>query len=152
MSVRQVGDTAPVFELLNENNETIRLSDFSGKKVVLFFYPRANTKGCTTEACGFRDNYSAFEDQDVVILGISPDDVKDQKKFQQEYEFPYHLLADKDHAIAEKYGVWGLKKMYGREYMGIVRTTFVIDENGKIAHVFEKVKPLGHSQEVLAVL
>jgi len=152
MSVLQVGEKAPVFELLNENNETIRLNDFLGKKVVLFFYPRANTKGCTTEACGFRDDYSSFEDRDVVILGISPDDTKDQKEFQEEHKFPYHLLADHDHAIAEKYGVWGLKKMYGREYMGILRTTYVIDETGNISHVFEKVKPLGHSQEVLAVL
>ena len=152
MSLLKVGDTAPAFELLNEDKKTIRLSDFLGKKVVLFFYPRANTSGCTTEACGFRDNYSAFENKDVVILGMSPDEVKDQKKFQEEHSFPYHLLADSDHAIAERYGVWGLKKMYGREYMGILRTTYVIDEGGKIAHVFENVKPLGHSEEVLAVL
>ena len=152
MSLLKVGDTAPAFELLNEDKQTIRLSDFAGKKVVLFFYPRANTSGCTTEACGFRDNYSAFEDKDVVILGMSPDEVKDQKKFQEEHSFPYHLLADSDHAVAERYGVWGLKKMYGREYMGILRTTYVIDESGKIAHLFENVKPLGHSEEVLAVL
>ncbi|MBN2555708.1 MAG: thioredoxin-dependent thiol peroxidase [Anaerolineales bacterium] len=152
MSLLKVGDIAPAFELLNEEKQTIRLSDFAGKKVVLFFYPRANTTGCTTEACGFRDNYSAFEDQDVVILGMSPDEVKDQKKFQEEHSFPYHLLADSDHAVAERYGVWGLKKMYGREYMGILRTTYVIDESGKITHVFENVKPLGHSEEVLAAL
>jgi len=152
MTILQVGDPAPSFELINDSNETVRLSDLKGKKVVLFFYPRANTKGCTTEACGFRDDYSAFEDKDVVVLGISPDEVKDQKKFKEDHNFPYDLLADHDHAIAEKYGVWGLKKMYGREYMGILRTTYVIDEDGKIAQVFEKVKPLGHSQEVLAVL
>jgi len=152
MSVIQVGETAPSFELLNDNKQPVRLSDLKGRKVILFFYPRANTKGCTTEACGFRDDYSAFEDKDVVILGISPDEVKDQKKFKEDHQFPYDLLADSDHAVAEAYGVWGLKKMYGREYMGILRTTFVIDEDGKIAHVFEKVKPLGHSQEVLAVL
>jgi len=152
MSLLKVGDTAPSFELLNEDKQTIRLSDFAGKKIVLFFYPRANTSGCTTEACGFRDNYSAFENKDVVILGMSPDEVKDQKKFQEEHSFPYHLLADSDHAVAERYGVWGLKKMYGREYMGILRTTYVIDESGKIAHVFENVKPLGHSEEVLTVL
>ena len=152
MALPQIGDPAPSFALPSEEGELIKLEDFHGKRVVLFFYPRANTKGCTTEACGFRDDYSAFEAKDVVVLGISPDTVSDQAKFSQKYTFPYHLLADEDHAIAEAYGVWVLKKMYGREYMGVQRTTFIIDEEGKIQEVFEKVKPLGHSQQVLDVL
>jgi peroxiredoxin Q/BCP len=152
MQIKAVGEIAPEFELQTDAGETLRLADYRGKTVVLFFYPRADTKGCTTEACGFRDDYSGFQDVDAVILGISPDSVKDQAKFTTKHAFPFPLLADEDHAIAEAYGVWGLKKFMGREYMGVHRTTFIIDPEGKIAKVFERVKPAGHSQEVLAAL
>ena len=145
----QVGDKAPDFELQSDQDETIKLSDCRGKRVVLFFYPRANTKGCTTEACGFRDDYRAFQELDVIVLGISPDTVKDQGKFRDKHDFPYPLLADKDHLVAEAYGVWGLKKFMRREYMGVLRTTFIIGPDGKVERMFEKVKPAGHSQEVL---
>lgn len=149
MGILQIGDNAPAFKLQSDSDETIKLSDYRGKQIVLFFYPRANTKGCTTEACGFRDDYRAFQDIDVIVLGISPDNVKDQAKFRDKHDFPYPLLADQDHEVAEAYGVWGLKKFMGREYMGVNRTTFVIGPDGKVERVFEKVKPAGHSREVL---
>jgi peroxiredoxin Q/BCP len=146
------GQTAPDFALLDEEGQSVRLSDFRGRKVVLFFYPRANTPGCTKEACGFRDDYADFERRGVVILGISPDEVNAQAKFRQKYEFPFHLLADADHQVAELYGVWGLKKFMGREYMGVKRTTFLIDEEGQVEKIFERLKPADHSKEVLAYL
>lgn len=152
MSMPTAGQPAPDFELQSEGDKTIKLSDYRGKRVVLFFYPRAETPGCTTEACSFRDEYAAFREKDVAILGISPDNVRAQAKFSQKHSFPFPLLADVEHKVAEAYGVWGLKKFRGREYYGVLRTTFVIDEEGRIGHVFERVKPAEHSQEVLAVL
>ncbi len=152
MTILQAGQKAPDFELQTDKGDAISLSQFSGQKVVLFFYPKANTSGCTTEACSFRDEYADFQSKGIVVLGISPDSVKAQSSFSSKYDFPYHLLADTEHAVAEAYGVWALKKMYGKEYYGIARTTFVIDEDGNIVHVFEKVKPENHAQEVLQLL
>jgi peroxiredoxin Q/BCP len=152
MSMPKVGELAPDFEVLNDQGEVVHLSDFRGKNIVLYFYPRADTPGCTKEACAFRDDYSAFEKAGVTILGVSPDSVKDQVKFKQKYDLPFSLLADEDHSISSAYGVWGLKKFMGREYEGIFRTTFLINEKGAIRQVFEKVKPAEHSQEILAAL
>lgn len=146
------GIPAPDFELPDETGTLQRLSDFRGKPVVLYFYPKDDTPGCTTEACNFRDDYSAYQKADVVILGVSPDTVKSHVKFKEKYSLPFPLLADADHKVCELYGVWALKKRMGREYMGVLRTTFLIDEAGKIVRVFEKVKPAEHSSELLAVL
>jgi peroxiredoxin Q/BCP len=148
----QAGDTAPDFSLLDDEGKTRTLREFRGKRVVLFFYPKADTPGCTTEACEFRDALPRFGKLDAVILGASPDTVKAQAKFKEKFGFPYSLLADADHTLAEAFGVWKEKSMYGRTYMGVERTTFLIDETGTISHVFEKVKPAGHAAEVAAVL
>jgi peroxiredoxin Q/BCP len=150
MELPTVGEQAPDFEALTDEGESMRLSDHQGTVVVLYFYPRADTPGCTKEACGFRDDYSAYEDTKVVILGVSPDSVKDQAKFKKKFELPFTLLADEDHKIADQYSVWGLKNFMGREYDGVHRTTFLIGEDGKILAVFEKVKPSKHSEEILA--
>jgi peroxiredoxin Q/BCP len=152
MSMPKAGDKAPDFKVLNDEGETVRLSDHRGEEVVLYFYPRADTPGCTKEACAFRDDYSAYEKAGVTILGVSPDTVKAQAKFKQKYDLPFSLLADEDHSISSAYGVWGLKKFMGREYEGVLRTTFLIDKKGVIRQVFEKVKPAEHSQEILAAL
>ena len=147
----KVGTTAPAFKLAANGGQTVKLADFKGKSaVVLFFYPKDMTNGCTKEACGFRDNHTALKRAGVVVLGISPDPVKQHEKFVAKHDLSYPLLADEDHAVAEAYGVWREKSMYGREYMGIVRTTFVIDQAGKIAHIFENVKAAGHADEVLS--
>ncbi|MBN1264463.1 MAG: thioredoxin-dependent thiol peroxidase [Anaerolineales bacterium] len=152
MTILQAGAKAPDFELQTDKGQTVTLSQFSGKKVVLFFYPKANTTGCTKEACSFRDEYADFQNRGIAVLGISPDSVKAQANFSGKYNFPYFLLADADHKTAEAYGVWAIKKMYGKEYYGILRTTFIINEDGTILHVFEKVKPENHAQEVLEFL
>jgi peroxiredoxin Q/BCP len=152
MAIPQVGEMAPDFELETDSGEILRLSSLRGKRVVLYFYPKADTPGCTTEACGFRDDFSVYEEKDAMIIGISPDTVKKQSNFKGKYDLPFPLLADPDHKVAEMYGVWQLKKMMGREYMGVVRTTFIIDEKGKISHVFEGVKPKVHSGEVIEAL
>jgi thioredoxin-dependent peroxiredoxin len=146
------GIQAPEFSLQDENNTTRRLSDFRGRPVVLYFYPKDDTPGCTTEACNFRDDYSAYINADVVILGVSPDDIKSHTKFKQKYSLQFPLLADKDHLVCNQYGVWGPKKFMGREYEGVLRTTFLIDTNGRIAKVFENVKPAEHSAEVMAAI
>jgi thioredoxin-dependent peroxiredoxin len=148
----QAGDKAPAFDLLDDEGQQVRLADFKGKPVVLYFYPRADTPGCTIESCEFRDACPRFTGLDAVILGASPDTVKDQAKFRAKFQFPFRLLADADHALADRYGVWQEKSMYGKKYMGVARTTFVIDGAGRVAHVFEKVKPEGHAAEVAAVL
>lgn len=140
---------APDFSLIDETGKQVSLSDFIGKPVVLYFYPKDNTPGCTTEACGFRDSYSKYEDLDVVILGVSPDSQKSHEKFAAKHQLPFTLLVDEDHKVSEMYGVWGKKKMMGREYFGIHRTTYLIDKNGVVARVFKGVKPINHSQEVL---
>jgi len=146
------GQTAPDFELPSDRGEKVRLSDFRGKKVVLYFYPKDMTSGCTKEACSFRDNYPQYEEQGAVILGVSPDSPQSHVRFKSKYNLPFLLLSDEDHKVAEQYGVWGEKRLYGRTYQGILRTTFVIDEEGRIAKVFTKVKPDGHGEEVLGAL
>ena len=152
MKLPQAGDLAPEFELLTDSGETVRLSGYRGKKVVLFFYPRADTPGCIKEACGFRDDYSLFTDQDIVVLGISPDTVRSQAKFSEKYGFPYPLLADKDRQVAQAYGVRNPIKEYPSVAAYGTRTTFLIDESGHISRVYEAVKPVGHSHEVYAAL
>lgn len=146
------GIKAPDISLPDENGTLRSLSDFRGRPVVLYFYPKDDTPGCTTEACSFRDDYSAYTKADVVILGVSPDQPKSHAKFKEKYALPFPLLADDGHKVCDLYGVWGPKKMMGREYEGVLRTTFLIDKNGKIARVFEKVKPAEHSAEVLAAI
>ena len=142
------GQKAPDFTALDDRGEKIKLSDYKGRNVVLFFYPKDDTSGCTKEACSFRDALPRFDGLNAVVLGISPDSVKSHQKFKEKFQLPYPLVVDEDHAIAERYGVWGEKSMYGRKYLGILRTTFVIDKSGKIAKVFEKVKPEDHAAEV----
>lgn len=147
-----VGNLAPDFSLPDENGDLRHLSDYRGKIVVLYFYPKDDTPGCTTEACGFRDTYADYEKAGVPVIGISPDDVKKHQKFKTKYNLPFTLLADTDHAVCEQYGVWGRKKFMGKEYDGVFRTTFLIGKDGSILRVFENVKPEGHSQEILKVL
>jgi peroxiredoxin Q/BCP len=143
------GTAAPAFKTTDANGETVNLKDFRGKKVVLYFYPKDDTPGCTKEACSFRDAFSTFKKQGITILGVSPDTEKSHQKFAAKYKLPFTLLADTDHSIADAYGVYGEKKFMGRTYMGIHRTTFLIDEKGKVKKVFEKVKPEDHADEVL---
>lgn len=146
------GIPAPDFTLLDEAGMERKLSDYRGKPVVLYFYPKDDTPGCTTEACNFRNDYSQYEKAGVVILGVSPDSPKKHAKFKEKYQLPFTLLADEGHRVCEQYGVWGPKKFMGREYDGVYRTTFLIDPAGQIIKVFESVKPDEHSAEVLAVL
>ena len=141
MSELSVGQPAPDFTAVTDTGETVKLSDYRGKRVVLYFYPKDDTSGCTTQACGFRDNYPVIEEKNAVVLGVSPDGVQSHQKFKTKYELPFTLLVDEDHAIAEAYGVWGEKSMYGKSYMGIVRSHFIIDEEGKIADTQYKVSP-----------
>ena len=147
-----VGVTAPDFTLPDQNGKEHKLSDYRGKPVVLYFYPKDDTSGCTKEACGFRDDYSAYQQAGVVILGVSPDSPKSHTNFIAKYELPFTLLADTEREVLKLYGAWGLKKMYGREYEGVLRTTYLIDADGKIAKVYEKVKPAAHSAQILADL
>ncbi len=140
---------APDFSLEDENGTKHSLSDFKGKTVLLYFYPKDDTPGCTTEACNFRDDYSSYESAGVVILGVSPDTVKAHKKFKEKYQLPFTLLADIDHTVCEMYGVWGRKKFMGKEYDGVFRTSFLIDKTGMIKKVYENVKPADHSKEVI---
>ena len=146
------GITAPDFTLPDEMGNEHTLSDYKGSPVVLYFYPKDNTPGCTTEACNFRDDYSVYREAGVVILGVSPDYTKRHINFKEKYDLPFTLLADEKHEVCELYDVWALKKSGGREYYGVLRTTFLIDAHGQIVKVFEKVKPAAHSKEVLAVL
>lgn len=149
----RVGERAPDFNLASTEGRDISLGDYTGKQaVVLYFYPKDDTPGCTKEACSFRDLRSMFNDQGAEILGVSADSVRSHKKFQEKYGLTFPLLADPDHAIADKYGVWQQKKFMGREYMGIARTTFVIDPSGTIKAVFPNVKVEGHADEVLKAL
>lgn len=148
----KVGDKAPDFTSTDENGKKVSLKDFRGKKVVLYFYPKDNTTGCTKEACDFRDNFARVKKAGAVVLGVSADSEKSHTNFKEKYDLPYTLLADTEKEIIKAYGVWGEKSMYGRKYMGIFRTTFIIDEKGKISHVFEKVKVTGHVDEVLKAL
>jgi peroxiredoxin Q/BCP len=148
----EVGQPAPDFELPDQNGEPVTLSSLRGQKVVVYFYPKADTPGCTTQACGIRDHAADYDAADAVVLGISPDPVNRVKKFADKYDLGFTLLADEDHAVAEAYGVWVEKSMYGRTYWGNERTTFVIDPDGRVAEVLRKVKPAQHDDLVLAAL
>jgi len=143
---------APDFTLKKQDGQSVTLSQFEGTPVVLYFYPKDDTPGCTKEACSFRDGYSEYEKLGAKIIGVSPDSVESHEKFQSKYSLPFTLLADTDHKVSEAYGVWAKKKNFGREYFGIKRTTFLIDRDGMIAKVFEGVKPANHSDEVLTAL
>jgi thioredoxin-dependent peroxiredoxin len=146
------GRPAPDFELQDDRGNTVRLSDFRGKRVVLYFYPKDDTPGCTTEACEFRDAYDTYRDQGIEILGVSPDTVASHGRFKTKYELPFTLLADPDHEVAEAYGVWGERTSYGKTSMGITRSTFVIDEEGNVARSMRGIKPAGHAAAVLEQL
>jgi len=150
--VIEEGKTAPDFELTSDTGETVRLSSLRGRPVVLYFYPKDDTPGCTTQACGIRDAYAEFESAGAVVLGVSPDDERSHVKFRRKYELPFTLLADIDHAVAEQYGVWGEKSYLGRTYMGVSRSTFVIDAGGTVKKVFRNVTPSTHADDVLAAL
>jgi thioredoxin-dependent peroxiredoxin len=146
------GKPAPDFELTSDSGETVRLSELKGRPVVVYFYPRDDTPGCTAQALGIRDNYEAFGERGAVVLGISADDESSHVKFKQKYGLPFTLLADPDHRVADEYGVWGERSMYGKTYMGIERSTFVIDAEGNVARVLRRVKPDTHAEQVLAAL
>ena len=146
------GKPAPDFELKSDSGESVKLSDLRGKQVVLYFYPKDDTPGCTTQACGIRDVYGEFERAGAVVLGVSPDDERSHVKFKEKFELPFTLLADEEHKVADEYGVWGEKKYMGKTYMGISRWTFVIDEDGNVKKVLPDVKPANHADDVLAVL
>ena len=145
----QVGDKAPSIEAKDQDGNTIKLSDFQGKKVVIYFYPKDSTPACTAQACSLRDNYEALLAKGYVVLGVSVDDEKSHKKFANKYSLPFPLLADPEHTIVEAYGVWGEKMLYGRKYMGTIRTTFIIDEKGAIQEVISKVDTKNHAGQVL---
>jgi thioredoxin-dependent peroxiredoxin len=147
--VIEEGKPAPDFELQSDSGETVRLSDFRGRRVVLYFYPKDDTPGCTTEACEFRDAYDVYRDRGIEILGVSPDDVGSHQKFKSKYELPFTLLADPNHETAERYGVWGERSFAGKQYMGINRSTFLIDEDGKVVRAMLGIKPAGHAATVL---
>lgn len=148
MSV-EVGKAIQEFELKDNNGEVVKLSDLKGKNVVLYFYPKDDTPGCTTEACDFRDNHQSFADVDAVILGVSPDSEESHKKFINKHDLPFQLLVDEDHKLAEEFGAWKLKKKFGKEYMGIERSTFIIDKEGVLQKEFRDVKVDGHVEEAL---
>lgn len=150
------GDRAPEFTLRGVDGEgqevEVNLGDLRGNRVVLYFYPKDDTSGCTTQACGIRDAWPDFGETDAVVLGVSPDDIASHRRFRDKYDLPFTLLADPDHRVAESYGVWKEKSMYGRKFLGVERTTFLIESNGTIARVFARVKPKRHAEEVLAAL
>ncbi|MFA9214879.1 MAG: thioredoxin-dependent thiol peroxidase [Candidatus Methylacidiphilales bacterium] len=149
MTKLKIGDKAPAFASINEKGENVSLSDYKAKKLVLYFYPKDSTPGCTAEACDLRDNYHTFQAQGYEILGVSPDSVKSHIKFIAKYELPFSLLADEEHVVAEAYGAWGEKSMYGKSYMGILRSTFVINEEGIIEKIIEKVDTKAHTKQLI---
>lgn len=146
------GDIAPEFSALNQDGVNIALKDFAGKKIVLYFYPKDNTPGCSTQACEFSQNYDDFASKNAVIIGISPDSVKSHESFINKQNLKHILLSDENHEICKTYGVWQVRKNYGKEYLGVARTTFIIDENGKIIKIYKSVKPAGHANKVLSEL
>lgn len=152
MKLLEVGMKAPDFKSSDQHGNSVSLKDFHGRKVVLYFYPKDNTPGCTKEACAFRDSFAKFKKRGVEILGVSVDNEKSHRAFAEKYSLPFTLLADTDKRIVEAYGVWGEKIRYGRKYMGTQRATFLIDESGRVAAVFPKVKPEEHAEEILALL
>lgn len=152
MSIPQEGTKAPDFKLPASNGTTLSLKDLKGKNIVLYFYPKDDTPGCTVEACGFRDSFKDIEKLGTVLLGVSPDSLKSHDKFINKFQLPFILLADEGKKMCQDYGVWVEKSMYGKKYMGVARTTFIINKEGKIAKVFEKVKPEGHEKEVIQIL
>jgi thioredoxin-dependent peroxiredoxin len=147
-----IGDPAPAFKALTTTGDEIALEQLQGKKVVLYFYPKDDTPGCTKEACGFRDQWSRYQEKGIIVLGVSKDSVAAHQKFTQKYTLPFPLLSDPDAAIAQAYGVWGEKKFMGKTYMGVNRSTFLIDEDGKIAHIWSKVKTETHAEDVLSIV
>jgi len=146
------GDRAPEFDLATDGGGRVRLSDLRGERVVLYFYPKDDTSGCTKEACGFRDSMTAFRARGIRVLGVSPDDVASHDRFRDKFDLNFPLLSDPDHAVAEAYGAWGTKKMYGREYEGVLRSTFVIGADGLVEKVYPKVKPAEHAEQILSDL
>lgn len=157
MPIPQVGDTAPDFATVNDAGHAVALSDYKGKRIVLYFYPRADTPGCTKQACAFRDHYGEFQKRDVIVLGVSRDTAEAQAQFKQKYNLPFTLLADADHVISELYGVWGTRRLKTEagvevDYTGIYRSTFLIDESGKISHALIGVDPANNASDVLALL
>ncbi|UTW67810.1 thioredoxin-dependent thiol peroxidase [bacterium SCSIO 12643] len=146
------GDQAPDFTGIDQNEQQVKLSDFKGKKVILYFYPKDMTPGCTAQACNLGENYGALTEKGFVVIGVSADSVKRHQKFTEKYELPFILLADESKEIINSYGVWGMKKLYGREYEGIYRETFIIDENGVIEKIILKVKTKAHTEQILEVL
>ena len=152
MALLSVGDKAPAFTAADQDGRTVKLSDFKGRKVVLYFYPKDDTPGCTTEACGIRDAHGDFERRGVAVLGVSTDSAASHRKFADKYDLPFTLLADTEHEVADDYGAWVEKSMYGRKYMGVARATFIIGPDGRIAHVIPKASPKTHDDEVLKAL
>jgi peroxiredoxin Q/BCP len=152
MTELQVGQAAPDFELPSDSGRKVKLSDFRGKRVIVYFYPKDDTPGCTTQACGFRDAYPQIEEQNAVVLGISPDGVESHVKFKTKFNLPFILLADEDHAVAEAYGAWGEKSTYGKKYMGILRSHFVVDEKGKLVDAQVKVSPADSVERAMNVI
>lgn len=148
----KAGDPAPDFTLTSDGGQEVSLADYRGQKVVLYFYPKDDTPGCTAEACAFRDDHSDIVAAGAAVLGVSPDTIKSHDRFKAKYNLPFALLSDPDHRVADMYGAWGEKKMFGKAYEGILRSTFIVDEEGKIVKVFPKVTPKDHSREVLAAL
>ncbi len=148
----EVGMLAPAFSLESDSEGTVSLSDFAGKTVVLYFYPRDDTPGCTKEACGFRDAFDRFLEKGAVVIGLSPDKTAAHGKFRSKYRLPFILLADPEHAVLSAYGAWGEKSMYGRKYEGVIRSTVIVGPDGKIKKIFPKVKPVRHAEEILAAL
>lgn len=151
MATLKVGDKAPEIHASDQYGKALNLQDFKGNKVILFFYPKANTPGCTAEACNLRDHYAELSEKGFKIIGVSADSEKSQLNFSEKYNFPYPLIPDTDKKVIQDYGVWGTKKMYGKEYMGIQRMSFVIDEAGKIEHIISKVKTKEHTEQILSL-
>lgn len=152
MKTLKKGDAVPSFTAKDEQGNTVSLSDYKGKKLIVFFYPRANTPGCTAEACNLRDHYKELKDQGYELLGVSADSPKKQQNFKEKYDFPFPLLADEERTVIEAFGVWGPKKFMGREFDGIHRKTFLVDEKGKVAHVIDKVKTKDHAAQLLELM
>ncbi|MCF8365386.1 MAG: thioredoxin-dependent thiol peroxidase [Bacteroidales bacterium] len=152
MAYLKIGDKAPDFRVLNQNGTLVSLNDFQGQKLIIYFYPKADTPGCTAESCNLRDNYDDLLNKGFAIVGVSPDSQEKQKKFAEKYNLPFHLLADVDLEVAKAYGAWGFKKMYGKEYEGLLRTTYVIDEKGIVEKVFQKVTTKDHAAQILEAM